>query len=93
MSPDLVQKHRPAVRLFEPAAPRRHGAGEGALLVTEELALQELPWDGGAVDRHEGPALAPAVLVDGPGDQLLPGAALPAEQDGADRSPPPCPRP
>ena len=37
---------------------------------------------GRAVDHHEGLLPAGAVLVDGPGDQLLAGAALPLDEHG-----------
>ncbi len=40
MSPDLIEKQRAAVRLFEASAAQRIGAGERALLVAEELGLQ-----------------------------------------------------
>ena len=49
--------------------------------MAEELALQQVLGDRAAVDRHEG-ALDPlALVVDVPGDELLAGAALPADQD------------
>ena len=35
---------------------RLSGAGEGALLVAEQLALQQVGGDGAAVDHHEGPS-------------------------------------
>ena len=45
-------------------------------LVPEELALEDAIGEGGAVELHEGPLGARAVLVDGGGDQLLAGARL-----------------
>ena len=39
---DLVEKQRAAVGRFELALAPRHRAGEGALLVTEQLALHQL---------------------------------------------------
>ena len=53
--------------------PRRFGlgAGEGAPLVAEELALDELARDGGAVDLHEGSVGARREAVDGARDELL----------------------
>ena len=71
----------PPSALLELADAPAVGAGEGALLVAEQLALQQRLGDGGAVDRQErlvGPA---AVLVEGAGDQLLAGAALAEDQD------------
>ena len=52
---DLVEEERAAVRLLEGApCARRDRAGERALLVAEQLALDELLGDGRAVDRDEG---------------------------------------
>ena len=58
------------------------GTGERPLLVAEELALEELLGDGGAVDGDERRRRARAVLVDGAGDELLAGAALAGDEDG-----------
>ena len=57
---DLVEEQRAAVRLLEEAALARLRAGEGAPLVPEELALDELARDGGAVDLDERRVLARA---------------------------------
>src|SRR5690242_3339114 len=56
------------------------GAGERPLLVTEQLGLDESLGDRRRVDGDEGPVAARALLVDGPRDQLLPGAALAGDQ-------------
>ena len=61
---------------------RSCGAGEGALLVAEELALEERLGDGRAVDRDERPAPPVRQLVDAPREHLLAGAALADERDG-----------
>ena len=79
---DLVEEQRAAVALLELADPPAVGAGEGALLVAEQLALQQVLGDGGAVDGQERRLGPQAVLVDGAGDQLLAGAALAGDQDG-----------
>ena len=50
---DLVEQQRAAVGLLELADAARDGAGEGALLVAEQLALEQLLGDRGAVDRDE----------------------------------------
>jgi len=51
---DLVEKERPLVgELDEAFFPSCAGAGKGPLLVTEELAFQELAWKGGAVDCNK----------------------------------------
>src|SRR5262245_27431804 len=77
---DLVKKQGAAVGLLEPADAAALRPGEGALLVAEQLALQQRLRDGGAVQgqkRRLGPR---AVLVDGPGHQLLARAALAGDQ-------------
>ena len=73
---DLVEEQRAAARLLELARHRPVGAGEGALLVAEELALDQVPRDRRHVDRDERPGLAQAVVVQRPRHQLLAGAAL-----------------
>ena len=77
---DLVEEERAAVALLELADPLAVGPGERALLVAEQLALQQALRDGRAVDRQERLVGPLAVLVDGPGDQLLAGAALAEDQ-------------
>ena len=57
---DLVEEERAAARELEAADARRDGAGEGAALVAEELALDEARRERRAVDVHEGPARARA---------------------------------
>ena len=57
------------------------GAGEGAALVAEKLALDDRLGEGGAVDRDEGPSGAPRTLVDGPGHKFLAGPAFAGDQD------------
>jgi hypothetical protein len=73
---DLVEEKGAAIDLLELADAPAVGAGKGALLVAEQLALQQLLRDGGAVEGQEGRLGTGAVLVDGAGDQLLAGAAL-----------------
>ena len=53
---DLVEEERPARGLQEEPSPRLAGVGEGALHVTEKLALEELLGHRRAVDRDERPA-------------------------------------
>src|SRR5262249_11762289 len=78
----LVEEEGASVGELEPAAAPLAGAGERALLVTEELALEERLGQGGAVHRHEG-AIAPrAGGVDRARRHLLAGAALAEEEHG-----------
>ena len=60
-------------------------AGEGALLVAEDLALEQRLGDGRAVDRHEGLRGALAELMDGLRHHLLAGARLAPDQHGRRR--------
>src|SRR5262249_39822068 len=73
---DLVEEHGAAVGELEAADATDEGAGEGAALVAEELALEELGGDGGTVELDEGAGAAGAGVVDGAGDELLAGAGL-----------------
>src|SRR5690606_25591174 len=77
---DLVEEDRPAVRELELAGLFRVGAGERALFVTEELALEQLRRERGAVDLHEGAVVAPTALVWGAGDDLLAHARFPPNE-------------
>ena len=79
---DLVEEEGAAVALLELADAAAVSAGEGALLVAEQLALQQVLRDGGAVEGQERSLSAGAVLVDGAGDKLLAGATLPGDQHG-----------
>jgi hypothetical protein len=58
------------------------GVGERALLVTEELGVEEGRVEAGAVHLHERRSGAGAQVVDHPGHPALAGAALPGEEDG-----------
>src|SRR5207253_10965865 len=80
--PDLVEEDRPAVRELEAAGPAFRGAGEGALLVAEELAFDEPARQRRAVHLHQGAVAAGAPRVDGPRDELLAGAGLTRDQHG-----------
>src|SRR5207248_11404387 len=73
---DLVQEQRAAVGLLEAADPPPVGARERALLVSEELRLEQRLRDRGAVHLDQRPARALRLRVDRVGDDLLPGAAL-----------------
>src|SRR6266478_7919751 len=79
---DLVEEQRATVRDLESSDLLRDRAGESAALVTEELALEETRWNGGAVDLHERARAPPAAVVDGACDELLTGARLPENEHG-----------
>ena len=80
--PDLVEEDGAAVGGLELADLELVGTREGASLVTEQLALQELSRHGGAVDLDEWPSPAGGEMVDRPGDQLLAGAGLTSDENG-----------
>src|SRR5207249_219040 len=77
----LVEEKRPAVGLLEAPDAAAVGAREGALLVTEQLALQERLGHRGAVHLDQRAAAAPALRVDGVGDDLLARAAFALDED------------
>src|SRR5439155_15430376 len=79
---DLVEEERALVGELELPELLGVGVGERALLVPEELALEERLRDGGAVERDERTSGARAPVVDRLGDQLLPRAALAGDEDG-----------
>ena len=66
----------PPLTLLELADAAALRPGEGALLVAEQLALQQRLRDGGTVEGQERRLGPRAVLVDGAGHQLLARAAL-----------------
>ena len=86
---DLVEKQRAAVGELEAADAVAHRAGEGALDVAEELALEQFARDRCAVDADQRPVAARAGFVDGARDQLLAGAGFAGDHDGGSRSAPP----
>src|SRR5262245_62799186 len=73
---DLVEKARSAVRRLEEPSLVGQRAGERALDVAEELALEQGLGERAAVDRDEWLIAAAARRVDGPRDQLLARARL-----------------
>ena len=77
---DLVEEQRAAVGQLERALPPRDRAGERALLVAEQLRLEQRVGNRRAVERHERLRRARAELVDGLRDQFLAGARLAADQ-------------
>ncbi len=78
---DLVEEERPAVGELEAAGPASRGAGERALLVPEDLALEQGLRDRRAVHGDERSATAPGVVVDRARHQLLARSALTEHED------------
>ena len=83
MRGDLVEEDGPLVGRLEEPFLQGHGAGEGALDVAEQVALEQVGRQGAAVDGDERGLGPVRVHVDGPGDELLAGAALALEEDRA----------
>ena len=78
---DFVEEDRAAVGLLELADLLLRRAGERSLFVAEELGLDQLFRNRGAVDLHEAVAAAQTVAMDGARDQFLAGAAFAQQQD------------
>src|SRR5262249_1342397 len=78
---DLVEEERPTGRGLELADPALDGTRERAALVSEQLALEELVRDGGAVERNER-AVPRGVVVDGLRDELLARPRLALDEHG-----------
>jgi len=83
---DLVEEERAVIGLLEAPGVARIGAGEGPLLMTEELALDQLARDCRHVDGDERSGAALAVIVKRPRDELLAGARLARDRDGEVRA-------
>ncbi len=79
---NFVQQQGAAFGHFEAALARGQCAGEGTLLVTEQLAFQQVGRNGAAVDRHERAITARRTLVDGARHHFLAGAGFAQHQHG-----------
>jgi hypothetical protein len=79
---DLVEKQRTSVGLGEQPLAARPGIGKRALHMPEELTLEHVLGDGGAVDGDERTGAPPAMFVDRSRHQLLAGAAFPGDEHG-----------
>ncbi|OQC67537.1 MAG: hypothetical protein BWX47_02015 [candidate division Hyd24-12 bacterium ADurb.Bin004] len=80
---DLVQQEAASGCGYQQAVLVLVGAGEGALHVPEEFALQQGAGEAAAVHCQEGPGRPAAVVVYRPRHQLLAGSALAGDDDGA----------
>src|SRR5687767_260772 len=69
--PDFIEEQRPPAGPLEAADLAGDGAGEGALLVAEELALQQVFGNRRAVHRDEGLRASGAIRVNGAGHELF----------------------
>ena len=80
---DFIEEQRAAIRGLEASLTVGNGARKGASLVSEELTLHQRRGNCGAIDGHEWLLPPRAGGVDGICHHLLPGACLPANEDGA----------
>jgi hypothetical protein len=80
--PHFIQEDGAAVGLLKAADFLAQGPGEGPFLMAEEFAFQQGGRVGGTVDDHKGSLLAVAQAVNGPGHQLLAGAAFSLDEHG-----------
>ena len=79
--PDLIEEKGALMGELELARLSAMGAREGALFVPEELGLQELGGQRGAIDLDEGLVQTTGDLMDGPRHHLLAHPALAIDQD------------
>ncbi len=79
---DLVKEQRAALRGNESPDPVGVRTGESALLVTEELAGDEILGDGRAMNGKERSGVSRRGLVDDFGEMLLAGTRLAQQEDG-----------
>src|SRR5207245_872585 len=78
---DLVQEQRALVRELHAAGLLADSACERTFFVTEQLAFKQAGRNRRAVQLDECPLLAPAAVVDRPGNKLLSGAGFAEQQD------------
>ncbi len=78
---DLIEEDRPPFGVAEGARARRMRAGEGAALMAEELALEEIGRDRRAIHRNERPRPAAAEAVDGARHHFLASPGLAGDED------------
>ena len=76
----LVEEECSLLRQLEAPDLLHDGAGEGALLVAEQLALQQAGWYGGSIQFDEAVFLAPAHVMDDSCHHLLAGAGFSSDQ-------------
>ena len=86
---DFVEEEGAVARGADQADVVAVGAGEGAAAVAEELALEEIAGDRGAVEGDEGVLRAVGEVMNGAGEDFLAGAAFarnrPVAADGGSR--------
>ncbi len=79
---DFIQQQGAALGHFETTLARGQRTGEGALLVAEQFAFQQVRRNGAAVDRHERAIAARRALVDRARHHFLAGTRFTQHQHG-----------
>lgn len=79
---DFIEEQCTAIGDLKTSGLHLHGLGKRASFMAKELAFQYALCRCRTIDFDEGFFSARTVLVDGPGNQLFPGAALPADEHG-----------
>src|SRR4029079_5788842 len=77
---DLVEEEGAAIGLHEFADALLRGAGEGAFLMAEQDALDQILGNRAAIDGDEGLVLPRTLALNGPGDQFLADAGFTLDQ-------------
>jgi len=78
----LIEKERAFVRQLQAADFARNGAGKRALLVAEQLALQQAGGNGRAIQLDKGALAARAQAMDGARQQFFAGSRLALDEHG-----------
>src|SRR6185369_17088378 len=77
----LVQKQRTFVSHFEAPDLLRDGSGEGALLMPEQFAFQQIHWNRRAAQLDKGTPAALTSVVNGMCDELFSCTGFPLDED------------
>src|SRR5690606_16841415 len=77
----LVEKQGTALRCFDATNLALTGSGECALLMTEQLGVDQLLGNGPTVDRHERAVGPPRLVVQAARHQLFARAAFTSDQN------------
>src|SRR6266853_1270922 len=79
---DFIKEECALIGEFQTSDFLANGAGKSAFFVTKQFAFEQPGGNGGAVEFDECPLLAPAMIVNGARNQLLPRTGIAQQQDG-----------
>src|SRR5262249_20061306 len=82
---DFIQKDRPTLGELQHTGLGGVSACKSTAFIAEQLALEQVVRNGGAINANQWPLAAPAVVVDEGCRQLLARARLSSDQDSAVR--------